>query len=133
MFEGDLAHIASSHLKKDDHVHIAGQLTADSPAIEGQANVQVKDFRLLSRKKLNYDHVISLLWMSISFYVSERYLLNNLILEEPLSESLTNASLMVVNLRNFNIRILDFHTSRFCHKLAASSLRIFKLIFAVDD
>ncbi|KAL9456505.1 hypothetical protein AB3S75_005686 [Citrus x aurantiifolia] len=41
LFEGDLAHIASSHLKKDDHVHIAGQLTADSPAIEGQANVQV--------------------------------------------------------------------------------------------
>lgn len=71
--------------------------------------------------------------MSISFYVSERYLLNNLILEEPLSESLTNASLMVVNLRNINIRILDFHTSRFCHKLSESSLRIFKLIFAVDD
>ncbi|KAH9795894.1 protein OSB2 [Citrus sinensis] len=42
LFEGDLAHIASSHLKKDDHVHIAGQLTADPPAIEGQANVQVK-------------------------------------------------------------------------------------------
>lgn len=44
LFEGDLAHIASSHLKKDDHVHIAGQLTADPPAfdgIEGQANVQV--------------------------------------------------------------------------------------------
>ncbi|KAJ4702809.1 Protein OSB2, chloroplastic-like protein [Melia azedarach] len=44
LFQGDLAHIAASHLKKDDHVHIAGQLTADPPAVdglEGQANVQV--------------------------------------------------------------------------------------------
>ncbi|XP_050218104.1 protein OSB3, chloroplastic/mitochondrial-like [Mercurialis annua] len=28
-FEGDLAHAAASHLKKDDHIYIAGQLTAE--------------------------------------------------------------------------------------------------------
>ncbi|KAJ0083102.1 hypothetical protein Patl1_11639 [Pistacia atlantica] len=43
VFEGDLAHIAACHLKKDDHVHIAGQLTADppSPIASQRANVQV--------------------------------------------------------------------------------------------
>ncbi|OMO92375.1 Primosome PriB/single-strand DNA-binding protein, partial [Corchorus olitorius] len=42
IFEGDLAHVAASHLKEDDHVYIDGQLTADPPSENnGQANVQV--------------------------------------------------------------------------------------------
>ncbi|XP_044509029.1 protein OSB2, chloroplastic-like isoform X2 [Mangifera indica] len=43
VFEGDLAHIAACHLKKDDHVHIAGQLMADPPSslATHSANVQV--------------------------------------------------------------------------------------------
>ncbi|KAM7476859.1 hypothetical protein LguiB_024102 [Lonicera macranthoides] len=44
IFEGDLAHIAACHLKKNDFVHIYGQLSVDPPPFtltEGQANVQV--------------------------------------------------------------------------------------------
>ncbi|XVF46056.1 hypothetical protein PTKIN_Ptkin02bG0257300 [Pterospermum kingtungense] len=44
IFEGDLAHIAFSHLKESDHVYIEGQLSADQPssdAPQSQANVQV--------------------------------------------------------------------------------------------
>ncbi|XP_059649798.1 protein OSB2, chloroplastic-like [Cornus florida] len=33
IFEGDLAHIAYYHLKKEDYVHITGQLSADQPQI----------------------------------------------------------------------------------------------------
>lgn len=43
-FEGDLAHIAISHLKEKDHVFIEGQLNARNPAFgekPGQTNVQV--------------------------------------------------------------------------------------------
>lgn len=43
-FEGDLAHIAVSHLKKNDHVFIEGELSADYPAFgekPGQTNIQV--------------------------------------------------------------------------------------------
>ncbi|XP_021901600.1 protein OSB3, chloroplastic/mitochondrial-like isoform X2 [Carica papaya] len=31
IFEGDLAHVAACHLKKNDHIHISGQLFADAP------------------------------------------------------------------------------------------------------
>ncbi|KAJ4958478.1 hypothetical protein NE237_025589 [Protea cynaroides] len=44
LFEGDLAHVAVCHLKENDLVHIAGQLSADTPPFtveKGQANVQV--------------------------------------------------------------------------------------------
>lgn len=45
IFEGNLAHIAACHLKENDYVHIAGQLSADPPPFtkyqQGQANVQV--------------------------------------------------------------------------------------------
>ncbi|XP_010538289.1 PREDICTED: protein OSB4, chloroplastic [Tarenaya hassleriana] len=44
IFEGDLARTAACHLKKDDRIHIAGQLFVDilpSGANLGQANVQV--------------------------------------------------------------------------------------------
>ncbi|OWM86867.1 protein OSB2, chloroplastic-like [Punica granatum] len=44
VFEGDLANIAASHLKENDHVCIEGQLSADPPTIgvsPSQANVQV--------------------------------------------------------------------------------------------
>lgn len=49
VFEGDLAHIAACHLKKDDHVHVAGQLMADPPSslATHSANVQVRDEFLL--------------------------------------------------------------------------------------
>ncbi|XP_017254727.1 protein OSB4, chloroplastic isoform X1 [Daucus carota subsp. sativus] len=33
LFEGDLAHIAASHLKEKDYVYIDGQLSADSPPV----------------------------------------------------------------------------------------------------
>lgn len=44
IFEGDLAHIAMSHLKEKDFVHVAGHLSVDVPPFklsEVQANVQV--------------------------------------------------------------------------------------------
>lgn len=44
IFEGDLAHIAMSHLKEKDYVHVAGHLSVDVPPFklsEVQANVQV--------------------------------------------------------------------------------------------
>ncbi|XP_015581088.2 protein OSB2, chloroplastic [Ricinus communis] len=44
IFEGDLARAAASHLKINDHVHIAGKLSADAPPIDvthGQAQVRI--------------------------------------------------------------------------------------------
>ncbi|XP_057992185.1 protein OSB2, chloroplastic isoform X3 [Hevea brasiliensis] len=44
IFEGNLAHVASSHLKKGDYVYIAGQLISGSPPIDvigGQAQVWI--------------------------------------------------------------------------------------------
>nr|XP_043622887.1 protein OSB2, chloroplastic-like [Erigeron canadensis] len=44
IFEGDLAHIAMSHLKEKDFVHVVGHLSVDVPPFklsEAQANVQV--------------------------------------------------------------------------------------------
>ena len=29
IFEGDLAHIAACHLKENDYIHVAGQISAD--------------------------------------------------------------------------------------------------------
>lgn len=47
IFEGDLAHIATSHLKQNDHVYITGQLCKEIPwlnASQGQASIQVNQF-----------------------------------------------------------------------------------------
>ncbi|KAI3513964.1 hypothetical protein L1887_12234 [Cichorium endivia] len=44
IFEGDLAHIATCHLKEKDYVHVSGHLSVDVPPFklsEVQANVQV--------------------------------------------------------------------------------------------
>lgn len=44
VFEGDLAHIAASHLKEKDHICVEGQLCPGSPAFHdtpGQTNIQV--------------------------------------------------------------------------------------------
>ncbi|KAL5699429.1 hypothetical protein ACHQM5_030335 [Ranunculus cassubicifolius] len=44
IFEGDLAHVAAYHLKEQDFVHVAGQLTGDPPQCTkepGQTNIQV--------------------------------------------------------------------------------------------
>lgn len=40
IFEGDLAHAAVSHLKPNDVVHIAGQLSTDPPHLNGHAPAQ---------------------------------------------------------------------------------------------
>ncbi|XP_010045341.2 protein OSB2, chloroplastic [Eucalyptus grandis] len=43
-FEGDLAHVAASHLRENDHVCIAGQLSTNPPPLDvnqGQTKVQV--------------------------------------------------------------------------------------------
>ncbi|XP_054786156.1 protein OSB2, chloroplastic-like isoform X2 [Prosopis cineraria] len=43
-FEGDLAHVAACHLKQNDYIHIAGELSAGSSysnESKGQSNVQV--------------------------------------------------------------------------------------------
>ncbi|KAL5699428.1 hypothetical protein ACHQM5_030335 [Ranunculus cassubicifolius] len=52
IFEGDLAHVAAYHLKEQDFVHVAGQLTGDPPQCTkepGQTNIQInpkgEDFR----------------------------------------------------------------------------------------
>lgn len=47
IFEGDLAHVAASHLKPNDRVHIAGELFADSPTHQGNVNVQVHCYRFV--------------------------------------------------------------------------------------
>ncbi|QHO13665.1 hypothetical protein HN873_052952 [Arachis hypogaea] len=46
IFEGDLAHSAACHLKEDDFIYVAGQLTADPPRlgenqIQSNSNIQV--------------------------------------------------------------------------------------------
>ncbi|XP_059453928.1 protein OSB2, chloroplastic-like [Corylus avellana] len=44
IFEGDLAHIAACHLKENDCIHVAGELSADPPhpdSNQGQATMQV--------------------------------------------------------------------------------------------
>ena len=38
IFEGDLAHIAASHLKKGDFVNIGGQLSTDPPPFPEMQN-----------------------------------------------------------------------------------------------
>ncbi|KAI9118752.1 hypothetical protein K1719_010197 [Acacia pycnantha] len=43
-FEGDLAHVAACHLKENDYIHIAGELSASSSysnQSKGQSNIQV--------------------------------------------------------------------------------------------
>ncbi|XP_065861675.1 protein OSB3, chloroplastic/mitochondrial-like [Euphorbia lathyris] len=44
IFEGDLAHVAACHIKENDHVHIIGQLSANSSPIDvigTQSKVQI--------------------------------------------------------------------------------------------
>lgn len=47
IFEGDLAHVAACHLKKNDHIHISGQLFADAPPSttpQTPVNIQVMHY-----------------------------------------------------------------------------------------
>ncbi|KDP27688.1 hypothetical protein JCGZ_19727 [Jatropha curcas] len=51
IFEGDLAHVAASHIKKNDHIYIAGQLSTTPPidVIQGQTPllIMVRDINFV--------------------------------------------------------------------------------------
>lgn len=72
IFEGDLAHIAASHLKKGDFVYIDGQLSTDPPPfheMQDQTQVQVSIINY-GPKNANMRHLhcaLGLIMSSIGF------------------------------------------------------------------
>ena len=67
IFEGDLAHTANCHLKKNDRVHITGQIFVDASEIAGakpdQAYVHVR----ITETMLSVYHLV-LEWIITSFF-----------------------------------------------------------------
>lgn len=65
IFEGDLAHTANCHLKKNDRVHITGQIFVDASEIAGakpdQAYVHVRI------TETSYQFIMVSEWIVVSF------------------------------------------------------------------